>query len=55
MVMALVGVTKNYGIHEGWIIKCIKTWLTMFPIAYVAALIIIPIANKLTDRIKYIE
>ncbi len=53
MIMACIGVIRNYGIHAGRILKILVTWLTMFPIAFLAGLFIIPIANKLTGRIKY--
>ncbi|HSZ85296.1 MAG TPA: DUF2798 domain-containing protein [Puia sp.] len=53
LIMAFVGVTRNYGIHEDYFLKILATWLTMFPIAFVCGLIIIPIANKLTNKIKF--
>ncbi len=52
-IMAFVGVLRNYGLHSGWIIKMIGTWLTMFPVAFLAGLVIIPVANKLTGRINF--
>ena len=55
MLMALVGVMRNYGVNPGWGIKCVTTWLTMFPIAYVAALLIIPVANKVTSKITFVD
>jgi hypothetical protein len=55
MLMALVGVMRNYGLHQGWVLKSIVTWLTMFPIAYVCAFFIIPVANKLTGKIKFTD
>ena|SRR5579859_1866041 len=55
MLMALVGVIRNYGFHEGWFLKTIFTWLTMFPIAYVFAFFIIPMGNRLTNRIPFEE
>jgi Na+-driven multidrug efflux pump len=36
---------------EGWIDEFFKSWLVMLPIAYIFALIIIPVANKLTRYI----
>jgi hypothetical protein len=51
--MGLVGVLRNYGLREGWVLKFIATWLTMFPIAFLAGLVIIPIANKLTGKINF--
>jgi hypothetical protein len=55
MLMAIVGVTRNYGLTPGWLLRCTLTWLTMFPVAYVFAFFIIPVANKLTDKIKFID
>jgi len=55
MIMAFVGVMRNYGLQPGWALKCVITWLTMFPIAYVAALFIIPLANKLLSKITFVE
>jgi len=53
MIMAFVGVTRNFGIHHGWFLKIIGTWLTMFPIAFVCGLFIIPVGNKLTCKIHF--
>lgn len=36
---------------EGWIDEFFKSWFVMLPIAYIFALIIIPVANKLTRYI----
>lgn len=53
MIMAFVGVTRNFGFHDGYFVKFITTWLTMFPIAFVCGLFIIPIGNKLTSKIHF--
>jgi hypothetical protein len=55
MIMGFVGVMRNYGLQDGWILKFFKTWMTMFPIAYVCALFVIPIANKIVGQIKFQE
>jgi Protein of unknown function (DUF2798) len=55
LLMTLTGVIWNSGFHDGWMIQYIKTWLIMFPIAYCAALIIFPFANKLTRKMKFID
>ena len=55
MIMAFIGVMRNYGVHDGWVIKFIATWLTMFPMAFVCGLFIIPVANKLTSKIKFTD
>ena len=53
MIMAVVGVLRNYGMIGGWVVKCIFTWLTMFPIAYACAFFIIPIANRITNKFTF--
>ena len=55
MLMAFVGVMRNYGMNEGWPIKFVVTWLTMFPIAYAAALVIIPLANRVLSKITFVD
>jgi hypothetical protein len=52
-IMAFIGVMRNYGLHEGWFLKIIGTWLTMFPIAFLCGLIIIPAGNRLTANINF--
>jgi hypothetical protein len=53
LIMAFVGVMRDYGLHEGWFIKIVGNWLMMFPIAFVCGLIIIPAGNKLTNKIHF--
>ena len=55
MLMAIIGVLRNYGFHDGCALKWLMTWLTMFPIAYFFAFFVIPIANKLTGKIPFQE
>ncbi len=55
LIMAFVGVLRNYGLVSGWILKSFVTWLTMFPIAYVCAFFIIPIANRVTSKINFTD
>jgi hypothetical protein len=55
LIMAFIGVMRNYGLHVGFVVKIIMTWLTMFPVAFVCGLIIIPVANKLTGKIRFTE
>jgi Protein of unknown function (DUF2798) len=55
LVMAFTGIIRNYGFHDGWMIQYMKTWLIMFPVAYCAALIIFPAANKLARKMKFID
>jgi hypothetical protein len=51
LIMAFVGLVRNYGFEEDWFIKFIETWSVMLPIAYAAAFMIVPRAGKLTERI----
>jgi hypothetical protein len=53
LIMAFVGVMRNYGIKDGWIFKWINTWITMFPVAYLAGLLVIPFANKILNRFNF--
>lgn len=53
ILMALVGLARNYGFGEGWPILFFRAWIVMFPIAYVAVLFIVPAAKKLTDRFPW--
>jgi Protein of unknown function (DUF2798) len=55
LVMTLIGILLNYGFHGGWMIQYMKTWMIMFPVAYLAALIIFPAANRLTRKMKFID
>lgn len=55
MIMAFVGVMRNYGLHDGCVIKIFKTWITMFPVAFVCGLFIIPMGNKLTGKINFTD
>lgn len=52
LVMAICTLILNNGYEkEAWIITFFKSWFIMLPIAYIFALIIIPLANKLTHYI----
>lgn len=51
LIMAFVGLIRNYGFGEDWFIKFLKAWSIMVPVAYVAAFIIIPNARKLAERV----
>jgi hypothetical protein len=55
LIMAFIGVMRNFGFHEGFVTKIISTWLTMFPIAFVCGLLIIPIANRMTNKIQFTQ
>jgi hypothetical protein len=48
-VVAICGLISNESYHDkGWIPTLLISWLTVLPVAYLFALIIIPLANKLT-------
>lgn len=51
LIMAFVGLIRNYGFGEDWFIKFLKAWSIMAPVAYLAAFIIIPNARKLAERV----
>lgn len=50
LIMAFVGLMRNYGFGEDWFLKFLKAWGVMLPVAYLAAFIIIPNARKLAER-----
>lgn len=49
--MAFIAILKNTGFVEGWHKIFLTSWLTMLPIAYILAFIILPIAGKITNGI----
>lgn len=51
LIMAFVGLMRNYGFGDDWFLKFLKAWSVMLPVAYVAAFIIIPRARKLAERV----
>jgi hypothetical protein len=51
LIMAFVGLMRNYGFGEDWFLKFLKAWSVMLPVAYLAAFIIIPNARKLSEKI----
>ena len=50
LIMAFVGLMRNYGFGEDWFLKFLKAWSVMLPVAYLAAFVIIPNARKLAER-----
>lgn len=52
LIMAFVGLMRNYGFGEDWFIKFLKAWSVMLPVSYLSAFIIIPIARKLAEKIS---
>ncbi|MDR0228725.1 MAG: DUF2798 domain-containing protein [Flavobacteriaceae bacterium] len=51
LIMAFVGLIRNYGFGEDWFFKFLKAWSVMLPVAYLAAFVIIPQARKFTERL----
>ncbi|NTE05515.1 DUF2798 domain-containing protein [Agrobacterium tumefaciens] len=51
LIMAFVGLMRNYGFGEDWFIKFLKAWSVMLPVSYLSAFTIIPIARKLAEKI----
>ncbi|PZQ98915.1 MAG: DUF2798 domain-containing protein [Flavobacterium psychrophilum] len=51
LIMAFVGLMRNYGFGENWFLKFLKAWSVMLPVAYAAAFIIIPNARKLAEKV----
>lgn len=50
-IMAFVGISRNHGFADGLLYKVFHAWLVMFPVAYFAAFLIIPVANRLTQKV----
>lgn len=51
LIMAFVGLARNYGFGTDWFVKFLNAWVAMLPIAYGAAFLIIPRAIKLTEKL----
>lgn len=51
LIMAFVGLMRNYGFGEDWFFKFLKAWSVMVPVSYLSAFIIIPNARKLAEKI----
>lgn len=51
LIMAFVGLMRNYGFGQDWLLKFLKAWSVMLPVAYAAAFLIIPNARKLAERL----
>jgi len=50
LIMAFVGVLRNYGFGDDFLAKFLNAWTMMAPIAYIAAFLIIPNARKLAEK-----
>jgi len=55
LIMAFVGLMRNYGFREDWFFKFLKAWSVMLPVAYAAAFLIIPNARKLAEKLAVKE
>ena len=55
LIMAFIGLMRNYGFGDEWFLKFLKAWSVMLPVAYCAAFIIIPTARKLSEKIVKME
>jgi Protein of unknown function (DUF2798) len=51
LLMAFVGIVRNYGFGDGWLYKMFQSWIIMMPVAYLAAFMIIPLARRLAERV----
>ncbi|TGD57995.1 DUF2798 domain-containing protein [Flavobacterium humi] len=50
LIMAFVGLMRNYGFGEDWFLKFLKAWSVMLPVAYASAFLIIPSARKFAEK-----
>jgi len=51
LIMAFVGLIRNYGFQEGWFFLFLKAWSVMLPVAYASAFVIIPRAIKYAEQL----
>ena len=51
--MSLVITYINTGIDSEFLISWGKAWLVAFPIAIIAAIIVLPFAKKIANKITY--
>ncbi|MDM1398138.1 DUF2798 domain-containing protein [Myroides odoratimimus] len=51
LIMAFVGLIRNYGFGDGWFFMFLKAWSVMLPVAYASAFLIIPGARKYAERL----
>ncbi|HEY1010743.1 MAG TPA: DUF2798 domain-containing protein [Daejeonella sp.] len=51
VIMAVVAIARNHGFNDGWMEKVFHSWCVMFPVAYIAAFFIIPVAGRATARV----
>ena len=53
IIMCLVITYINTGMDSEFLIRWSKAWLAAFPIAIIAAVIVSPLAKKITDKITH--
>lgn len=51
LIMAFVGLIRNYGFGDRWFFMFLKAWSVMLPVAYATAFLIIPRARKYAERL----
>ena len=51
LIMAFVGLIRNYGFEDGWFFLFLKAWSVMLPVAYASAFVIIPRARKYAEQL----
>jgi Protein of unknown function (DUF2798) len=52
-LMSFIGIVRNVGLSSDTLTRWFMTWITMLPIAYIAALLIVPTAKMLTDKLPW--
>ena len=53
IIISLVITYINTGMDSVFLIRLSKAWLVAFPIAIIAAVIVSPLAKKITDKITH--
>ena len=53
IIMSLVITYINMGIGSEFLLRWSKAWLVSFPIAIIAAIIMVPLAKKIANKITY--
>ena len=53
IIMSLVITYVNMGIDSEFLIRWGTAWLVAFPIAIIAATIVVPLAKKIANKITY--
>ena len=53
IIMSLVITYINIGMDSEFLIRWSKAWVVAFPIAIIAAIIMVPLAKKIANKITY--